>query len=165
MFDALRSALREKNRVLWRLAMATTPECCDADAVTYAAESRRNVERAARIVDKWRRRRSWPFCVIAVNEGGKTRSLPLDIRVALGMSCFVGRTNLSTGLDADECDFIDRCWMLVQSETHDRIFEDQSLRKRAELREIERCKVHGMLQKAVERARDARAATPNFSEA
>ena len=142
-----------------------SPECCDADAVTYAAESRCNMERAARIVDKWRRRSSWPFCVIAVNEGGKTRSLPLDIRVALGMSCFVGRTNLSTGLDADECDFIDRCWMLAQNLTHDRIFEEQSLRKRAELHEIERCKVHGMLQKAVERARDARAAAANVSEA
>ena len=97
----------------------------------------------------------------------KIHSLPLDmrLRVALGMSCFIGRTNLSTGLDADECEFVDRCWMLAQSKIHDRIFEDQALRKREELREIERCKVHGMLQKAVERARDARAAAVNVSEA
>ena len=39
-------------------------ECCDADAVTYAAGGNRNVERAARIVHEGRQRRSWPFCVI-----------------------------------------------------------------------------------------------------
>ena len=140
-------------------------KCCDGDAVTYATESGRNVERAAHIVDKWRRRRSWPFCVIAVNEGGKLHSLPLDMRVALGMSCFIGRTNLSTGLDADECEFVDRCWAICQSQLHDRILSDQALRKLAESKEIGRCKVHGMLQKAVERARDARAAAANVSEA
>ena len=76
-------------------------ECCDADAVTYATESGRNVDRAARIVDKWRRRHSWPFCVIAVNEGGKTRSLPLDMRVALGMSCLIAAARSGHGRGQD----------------------------------------------------------------
>ena len=61
-------------------------QCSTKDAETYAAASVENLAIANKIVNRWRRLRMWPFCVTCVRENGKIKSLPLDIRVALGMS-------------------------------------------------------------------------------
>ena len=138
--------------------------CRDVDAVEYAPVAAANVIKAASIVKKWHARRSWPFTTTGVHDGTKVRSLPLDIRVALAMSSPFERTTLSVGLDAAELSYCDQFWPIVQEVGHTVLFDDQARRKRAEDAEILSTKTHGALKRARD-ARDARAVTPNMSEA
>ena len=131
--------------------------CLTADAETYAETSAANLAMANKIVCKWRRLRMWPFCVTCVRENDKVKSLPLDIRVSLGMSSVLERTNLKDHLSPEEASFVDLRWSTCQESCNSVIVLEEQERKRRNAIEVARTKFHSTLQRAVETARASEA--------
>ena len=134
--------------------------CCDdchsVEAVAYSAACSKNVAIANRIIEHWQASPSWPFTTIAVKDGLRVCCLPLDSRVALGMT-MIERTSLAVGLDPEQTEFLNGSWMCLQEILNSVLVLEEQERQRRNAIEVARTKFHSTLQRAVETARASEA--------
>ena len=123
-------------------------DCQERDAPMHAADSALTMAIASSVVSKWKARRSWPFTTVRVDtDGRRARSLPVDSRVLLGATSICEKSTLAHGLTTEEALVVDLVPALFQELVHGTVHADDEARKKRELEEVRKTRVHSTLQR------------------